>query len=174
MPKIFVRPRCAMRNRLRSWQSPPKRLSFRRLVGRKKIQSSAILCRTGLSRGRLHWTSTAGHADVSTRSVTPRATPFVSAPKLLGSYPATPTSSRGSGQMLCAPHSPSATGSGKEEPRQEHEGRTHRATFHRQPFRRCASCPSLCRTADARWWERTGSRVNQIQCIRKVCGCLAG
>ena len=41
---------CAMRHRPRSWQSPPKRLILRRFVGRKKIQSSVVLRRTGLSR----------------------------------------------------------------------------------------------------------------------------
>ena len=51
---------------------PSKEIVFRTFSWEKEIQSSASLCGTGLSRGHLHWRSTVGHTDGSTRGVTPK------------------------------------------------------------------------------------------------------
>ena len=58
-----------------------------------------------------------------------------------------------------------------QEPRQEHEGRTHRATFHLRhvSHRALRLLSQLCRAADARWWKDRPAGPPRYASERSAC-----
>ena len=89
-----------MRHRPRSWQNAQRDCLSDVLLGEENL-----IQRNPLSHKALTWCPLDEYSwtcNGSTRGVTPRATLFVSALKVLKPYSATLTNSRGWGQMQCA------------------------------------------------------------------------